>query len=388
LTNCLASNTTMGNTSSTGNNIGFNSSALTTFNNCLAQSGSIGTSGSGYIAGFVSSAAGSRFINCAANSNTTSGTGGFYGFSITGNSIQLQNCQALNNNLAADAVATTASYGFNVTGSSCNLTDCVANQNSLNAGSATVATAGFLSSGTSNIFNSCIADNNIGGKGSGGHTYGFQLSGAKGNQLLNCKARNNNLPSGGDTASNVAGFYSASSGISNEFRDCSAVSNGSAVTSTSGVSAGIWLVGETRSQIVNCDCTGNTASGTTPVGTSAGVYLSSSCSNNTIKDCSLKFNVNSANAGGQLWFGFYDDAGDTTSVLINNVAIGQGRCIALLTSSFQFPANTSMNYYFKFTGDQENPANMIHETDNFNWQTVSTAVQNWSNISVAVGEVS
>ncbi|HLB40226.1 MAG TPA: hypothetical protein VJJ83_00400, partial [Candidatus Babeliales bacterium] len=183
----------------------------------------------------------------------------------------------------------------------------------------------------------------------------------------------------------ATGFYSTS-GTANEFCNCRAISNTAPGTTTAaGVAAGIYLNGEARSQILACNCSASSTSttATTNTSTAAGIYLVSSTANTIVRDCLLNFNTSA-----YLQYGFYDSAGDTTSVLINNQAAGQGRCTALLSTSFHFPSNTPMNFYFQSEGTNENPRNIIVETDNFNWQTISTAVPAWSNISIVIGQVS
>ncbi|HLB41227.1 MAG TPA: hypothetical protein VJJ83_05530, partial [Candidatus Babeliales bacterium] len=308
-------------------------------------------------------------------------TGGCTGIAIvaSSNSTILDTCTATSTSSTKTAT-TFSTAGINIdASSSCKLLNCTVGENTCSGTTGNVAGIALTSTCQSTLLTNCSSDHNT--STSTGSVYGFYQATASGTRYLNCQARNNNNNTG--TSANVAGFYSTTTGYANEYTNCFANNNSLTASGATGTAAGIWLVGEARSQINGCDCSANYG-GSTPIAsqTSYGVYLQTSCSNTTIKDSSFKFNT------GYLNYGFYDDACDTTSVLINNVAIGQGRCIALLTSSFQFPTGTSMNYYFKFTGDQENPANMIHETDNFNWQTVSTAVQNWSNISVAVGEVS
>lgn len=372
LVNCLAAQ------SSGAGAEGFHAAATSIFDNCTADSNA-GTTTASY--GFyLTAGAGSKLKNCLADKNSAT-TGGCTGIAIVASSdgTILDTCSATSTSSSKTA-STFSTTGITISGSnSCKLLNCSVGENSCSGTTGNVAGIALLSACQSTLLGNCSSDHNT--SSSTGDVYGFYQAGATGTRYLNCQARNNTNTTG--TSANAAGFYSTSSGSANEFTNCVANNNSTSVASATGTAAGIWLVGETRSQINGCDCSANNG-GNSPAAsqTSYGVYLQTSCSNTTIKDCGFKFNT------GYFNFGFFDDAADTTSVLINNVAIGQGRCIALLTSSFQFPTGTSMNYYFKFTGDQENPANMIHETDNFNWTTVSTAVQNWSNISVAVGEVS
>lgn len=438
LTNCVATGLSCAGTTG-GYNYGFYITGISQLDNCSATANSSNLSNSSagiygffgpntvtardctatkltcsggnnasWAVGFQLNGNGSRFYRCAAKQISQTGAvakdGGVVGFEINTDlgSMYLQDCVASANSAKGNG----GCYGFdvNIGAVPVQLVDCTASNNTTDElSSSTGSVYGFYFTDTAGArLERCIADTNYiglvdGGGNPTGSAYGFFLTGVTNSQLINCQARNNKIFNGsGSATASAYGIYSTS-GTANEYLNCTAMGNGNRVANASAYAFGINLIGENRSKIVGCDCSNNAHTGAQPTSTarSAGIYLgdpaspgASSCAYTIIRDCNLNFNFNNTVNTSGLYYGFYDDAADTTSVLINNVATGQGRCIALLTSSFQFPANTSMNYYFKFTGDQENPANMIHETDNFNWTTVSTAVQNWSNISIAVGEVS
>lgn len=366
LTNCTASNG-----AGSGSTYGFNITALANMTNCTAESNT--ATGANICYGlFLNNASGSKLTSCQANNNI-GGAAQAAGIYISNSDGVLLNSCSTSNNISTGGSVT----GFCLSGSdSCRLESCLTGEN--HSGTASIPVYGFYTNSTSNIFNNCVSGHNYNNATTGTTTVaGFYFSSASGNQLINCQARNNSISStGGGT---VAGFYSTT-GTANEFRGCQAVNN----TGTSGgaTAAGVQLVNETRSQILACNCSSNNVLTSSTSNIGYGIYLQSACSNTVVRDNLLNFNV------GGLMYGFYDSAGETTSVLINNQATGQGRCTALLSTSFHFPADTSMNFYFQSEGTNENPRNIIMETDNFNWQTISTAVALWSNISIVIGQVS
>lgn len=345
--------------------------------NCVAKTISTTSGGTAY--GFLlSSASGTSLTNCVANNNSSNGTTiGIYLSSA--NACQLTNCTANNN--SSSSTSADSAIGIKVdSANGCSFLNCSASQNNCNAGASSSCSAYgyYYSSSNGLLINHCQALSNS-SNSNASDAYGFYFSSCASGTVEQCQACYNNTNKAGK---NCAGFYGTGC-TALTFKACNGSGNSLPSSDTSGVVAGFWLAGTSvRNKFMSCEACSNNGY----AGQAYGVYLAGSSNSNTVvRDCTLEFN--NSTAPGSM-YGFYDGAADTTTVLINNIAVGQGRCIALLTSSFQFPTGTSMNYYFKFTGDQENPANMIHETDNFNWQTVSTAVQNWSNVSVAVGEVS
>ena len=359
---------------------GFNIAALATLTNCAAESNTT-TAGTCYGI-YVTGANGSKLIKCQSNQNSSSGGGDTVGIYIrASDGVLMDTCTTNGNTGSAFSVS-----GFYLdTSDSCRLESCLTGENK--STTASIPVYGFFTDGTSCVFNNCIAGHNQNTATAGTATVaGFYLLGNSGlfnsgNQLINCQARNNLSLS--EVGCTVAGFYSIG-GTANEYRNCQAINN-TASSSLTGTAAGIQLVTEQRSQILACNCSSNSTSSTVASNTStaAGIYLITNTANTVVRDCLLNFNT-----GGYLYYGFYDNAGETTSVLINNQAAGQGRCTALLTTSFHFPSSTPMNFYFQSEGTNENPRNIIVETDNFNWQTISTAVPAWSNISIVIGQVS
>lgn len=366
LTNCTASNA-----SGAAATYGFNVNALATLTNCSAESNS--SSAAICYGIYVSDADGSKLTNCQANQNT--GTGGqAVGIYINASdSVLLENCSTNGNTGTATSVS-----GFYLTDSdSCQLNNCSTGEN--NTATSGIPVYGFYIDSTSNILNNCVSGHNYNSNAASTTTLaaGFYLTGASGTQVVNCQARNNYVA---DTSSSTAGFYSGNSGRANEFRNCQAINNACLNALATGNAVGIWLNGETLSQILASNCSANyTGTGTT--GTGYGIFLQNSSSNTIVRDNSLNFNV------GALKFGFFDDAAETSSVLINNQAAGHGRCFPVNTS-YAFPVGQSMNFFFYTAGGLgENPTNIIVETDNFNWQVISTAVSKWSNISIVIGQL-
>ncbi|HLB40177.1 MAG TPA: hypothetical protein VJJ83_00155, partial [Candidatus Babeliales bacterium] len=344
---------------------------------CRAKT--VSTSSGGTCYGFLlSSATGCSLSNCLANNNSSNGT--TIGIYLTSaNACKLVQCTADSN--SSSSTSADSCIGIKVDSSDgCSLLQCSTSQNNSNASASSSCSAYgcYFSSSNGLSIKTCQALSNT-SNSNASNAYGFYFTSCNTGSVADCQACYNHTSK---VAKNCAGFYATGCTALN-FSQCQGSGNSLPSSDTTGIVAGFWLDGTSvRNKFLSCEACSNNGY----AGAAYGIYLANSSNSNTvIRDCTLEFN--NSTAPGSM-YGFYDGAADTTSVLINNVAIGHGRCIALLTSSFQFPAGTSMNYYFKFTGDQENPANMIHETDNFNWQTVSTAVHNWSNISVAVGEVS
>ena len=88
-------------------------------------------------------------------------------------------------------------------------------------------------------------------------------------------------------------------------------------------------------------------------------------------------------------FGFADDTSSpSTSLLINNLAVGQGKCLGgTLDASLQWSGNTkptasSLNYFFQHAGEGDDPRNTIQEAPIANFLSISTTVGDWTNISL------
>ena len=358
--------------------------------------------------GFHSEAANTVLTDCTANSNTTAATTGCFGIFLTGSAgSTIKRCKANNNTGVA------ASGGIQIAASShgCILTDCETRSNVASGG---LCYGVLISSSNSCRLTNCDASENQ-TTTADNDCYGFGVTASAGVRFENCNADHNNTStSGGDavgfdfasgsgscivansfarynealhaTAAHDACGFRVTGCNNNEFTNCIASGN-TIADGNLGYAAGFDVVsGSARTSINKCDSSSNYG-GTT--GSAYGVYLehATSVTNTTIRDCNMKFNAQDAAATSGNIFGIYDNATDTTSIMFNNIAIGHGRCIALLDTSYDFPTSTSMNFYFKATCDEENPANIILETDNFNWQVMSTKTD-WHNVSVVVGEVS
>lgn len=360
------------NVSTAGEAAGFSVSASPSnrYQECYANNmTAVGGQCSGFR--FVSSSHGNLLENCEALSNA--GNGAVYGFSFESvNGSKLVNCNSHEGSSTGSDVA-----GFNFTGSVGNaLTNCEANHN--------VASS------------------------AGSNAYGFSFaSTSKNNLLSNCNATVNTV----QAANKVAAGFRCSAGSGNSFTNCNAT--GQTCEGTGTLSSGaiqqyacgfLFQSNENASKIVGCKADNN--DGGLGEGVGFGIYLQgnntltsltdTTAPNNTIvRDTVMSFNTSQGTTeptqGNK--YGLFDAQKDTTSVLINNVAIGHGRCIATLDTSYNFvdPVASSdangMNFMFHHTGTDENPANMIHETDIFNWTTLSTSVPGWMNTSVVTGQV-
>jgi hypothetical protein len=368
------------------------------FINCGTANNS---STAGVCSGFdVAASPGNRYKNCYSNNNSAAGgqCSGFK-FSSAADGNRLENCEALDN--SGDA----AVHGFSFESVNGNqLVNCQANEGS---SSDTGAVCGFNFSGSvGNTLNNCEANHSV--ASGAAPAYGFSLaSTSKNNQFSNCHSSSCTT---GLLNQVAAGFRSnASSG--NIFQNCNSIGHSCAGTGT--LSSGaiqqyacgfLFQNGENASRVIKCQADNN--DGGAGEGVGFGIYLegnndltdlsdTSGPTNITVKDCSMSFNTSSGTSGNTQGnkYGFCDNHRDTTSVLINNISLGHGRCIATLDTSYNFvdPSNTSstsgMNFCFKHTGTDENPANMIHETDIFNWTTLSTSVPHWMNTSIVTGQV-
>ncbi len=328
---------------------------------------------------------------CLFNNNSTSGAS-HYVYAVllenSSNNCHFTNCHANNNSTTA---TTSIVYGFNISSSVCYLESCQANGNT---SASNAATYGFyLSSSESSILNKCTSNNNNNTTSSAftsAHTYGFYLTSANNNQLIECQANGNMTQAA--AAVTCAGFYSSAS-TNNHFEKCIANRNRSTSTSSAVVAAGFILAGaETRSQIIGCEASHNLVGDATSSNGSArayGIYFngSSPAVNCSVKNCNLHYNTVGSSGSGKA-FGFYDNStSPSTSLLIGNIAMGQGQCLSgVLDASLQWNANSepssSQNYFFKQAGTGDDPRQMISEVPRQNFGSISTAVVNWQNISV------
>jgi hypothetical protein len=270
---------------------------------------------------------------------------------------------------------------------SCYLEDVTANGNS-NAANENVK--GFRIACTNTTLVRCIANDNYNtntGVSSSANVYGFSIE-ANDNTFIECKANGNYTSA--NAAVYAAGFYS-SGNTNNRFERCIANRNRSVHTTASVIAAGFVFAGaETRSQIIACEAAHNlVGNGTTSAaGARAyGIYFdgSSAAVNCTVKLCNMLYNAVSSSGKA---FGFYDNSSSpSTSLLIGNIAIGQGQCLGTtLDANLQWNANSepssSQNFFFKHAGTGDDPRNMISEVPRQNFGSISTAVVKWQNISV------
>ena len=348
----------------------------------------------------VADSPGNRYKECYSNNNSAAGgqCSGFR-FSGTADANRLENCEALDN--SGDA----ATYGFSFeTVDGNQLVNCQANETRSTGGDA----AGFNFSGSvGNTANACEANHST-CSSTGDNAYGFSLTSSSfNNQFNNCHS--SSCATG--VADKVAAGFRSNAGKGNIFQNCNSIGHNCAGTGTLSSSAiqqyacgFLFQNGENASRVIKCQADNN--DGGAGEGVGFGVYLegdndltslsdTSGPVNITVKDCQMSFNTSTGTSGNTQGnkYGFYDNHKDTTSVLINNISLGHGRCIATLDTSYSFvdPSTSSstsgMNFFFRHTGTDENPANMIHETDIFNWTTLSTSVPLWMNTSIVTGQV-
>ena len=419
--------------------------SLTTINNLIIRNCSFSgnTSSGGAVYGIYMSACTDGIIEntaCSANSTSNSTCIGIY---ATGSSnLQFNNVQCNDNTSSG-----TNTSGFDlVTSTNCQFNRCVANNNNASVGN----TYGFIAQTSSHNcqLNNCqfngnyisTTDSNVGGatiqgcdtficrncQFNGNHSNansrvnGLFLSGATNSTLRNCQMCDNyNNVNGTAAAASVYGLYMISSSNDNLFEDCLAngnVSNAqSSVTvvglyttantgnifkncktnyngynSTNGI-AGVVVAGiqfastETRSQIIGCECTNNYNSSTFGNVRAYGIYFLDTTGpvNCQVRDCNIAYNTASSGRA----FGFYDNNGTSTTLLLGNIAIGQGQCLgSTLEDDLQWNGNiepsSNQNFFFKHAGTGDDPRQMISEVPRQNFGSISTAVVKWQNISV------
>ena len=340
------------------------------------------TSSGGHVYGFyITSTTNSSFTNCQSNNNNTS-SGGAWGFSLdtTSDNCNFNNCTANNNS------GTNTTYGFYAQS-----TNAVTIKNSQFNGNHTsgnvLATGIGLDTTTNiNVFNCQICDNYSTGSTSNAKAYGVYQIGSSSNNLFDgCLAQGNY--SSAAAATTVVGFYSTG-GTNNIFRNCKALRNGASSTAnTASIGVGFQFAGaETYSQIVNCDASNNYTAATSASSRAYGIYFldNAGATKCQVKNCYISYNT----AASGLAFGFYDNCtSPSTSVLIGNIAVGQGSCLGTkLDSNLQWNGNVeptnNQNYFFMHTGTGDDPRNMISEVPHQNFNSISTAIVKWQNISV------
>ena len=311
-------------------------------------------------------------VDCTANNNSDATTAanptGFY-IAASSDSCKFIRCRAEQNNTA---VSTSVARGFYVA-SNCNrFENCRANANS---GSGESYGMYFTSSSENQIVN-CMSNYN---QSSAAGVKGIYLTACNNNQFTGCEASGNVSATGSMT---TAGFFSTGTGTGNIFDTCIASGNDAGASTTSAIVAGFYLdATEARGEILNCKAIGNRSGSTTCF--AYGIYINSG-TNCVVKNCYMGYNTVTGGAA----FGFADDSSTGSTLLVNNIAAGQDKCLGdTLDASLQWTANTkpttsNQNYFFKHLGTGDDPRNAIQEAPILNFLSVSTTVGDWSNISL------
>ena len=335
-----------------------------------------------------------QLVNCVANGNSSSASGssvaGIYLQSSSHNCL-LDNCLA-NNNANSDSAGAGTAYGIRLASSNALVVNnCQANGNTVASGGATARVVAGMSLETvlSSTINNCQASSNKNSNTTAAsHTYGVYLSSSTDNTFTKCTASSNDAAAASATC---AGFYS-STGTNNRFDSCIANRNRNTNTGASITCAGFYFAGaETSSQIIGCESAHNMVGDTTSSASTArayGIYFSGNAANCSVKYCYLAYNTKGSSGSGKA-FGFYDASSTSTTntLLIGNIAVGQGSCLGTtLLASLSWNGNneptSDQNYFFQTNGTGDDPRNMISEVPHQNFNSISTAIVKWQNISV------
>lgn len=254
----------------------------------------------------------------------------------------------------------------------------------------------FLANSTGVTLNSCRAF----GLNSYLDSYGFYNYTNTGSKFYNCEATNikgqhplgfNSLSSNNclfyeclslnnsSTNSSVFGFSTAEGGSNNTYDKCIALSNISTANSASGI--GFYFSNESNSTIKNCEASNNGDSQAN--GNGYGVIFEGgaySCTNCIVINNKL-FN----NFGGLSQYGFVDrNSSSYSTVLLKNIAIGQGRISNALSSDGKAIVDSlgtpyKHNYLLSFMS--ELITSTIKETHRENTDVLSTT-DKYNNISI------
>ena len=335
-----------------------------------------------------------QLINCITNGNTTSANDssviGIY-LQSSSHNCRLENCLANgNSNSSTGGTGGTAYGSYMQSSNALCVTNCQFNGNTSTATGATIGL--ILNTITGSTFRNCqTCSSSSTGSGASAHAYGTYLdSNCNNNSFVKCLANSNSA--GSTSAVRSVGFYS-SANTNNNFDQCIANRNQATTTANvAAIAAGFMFAGaETRSQILNCETAHNVVGNQTSSGTSArayGIYFdgSSATVNCSVKNCNLNYNTPGTTGGGRA-FGFYDNSTTSTTILIGNIAIGQGQCLgSTLEDDLQWNGNSepssNQNFFFKHAGTGDDPRQMISEVPHQNFGSISTAVVKWQNISV------
>ena len=330
------------------------------------------------------------FTDCIVNNNNTS-SGSIFGIKLvdTSSTINCNACsfvrvQVNNNNSASNA------YGIYTQSDNNNFEDVMACSN-YSSGNAAVYGIN-LATSSENRFTRCLTNYNnstyTGNTDASASVYGVFATSSNNNHFLACEAIGNTTSS--TAAVTAAGFYSTA-GTSNRFEKCIANGNKAAGAANAAmIAAGFMFSGaETRSQIIKSEAVGNWAVGASSAARCYGVYFQTSSSG--ASQCIVRENYiahNTITSG--LAFGFYDNRDASTTVLKNNLAVGQGQCAgSALNASLVWGAtgdntepSSNQNYFWKHAGTGDDPRNLIQEAPMLNFLSISTSVGDWSNISI------
>ena len=324
--------------------------------------------------------------DCIANNNSSAG-GAAYGINVTDSSANCNACsfirvQANNNNSSSSSA-----YGIRIDSDNNNFEDVMACSNYATVSAGVYGI--YLNAANENRLNRCLTNYNNCTYSSNADTnanvYGIYATTSNNNHFLDCEAIGNTTSS--TAAVTTAGFYSTA-GASNRFEKCVANGNKAAgAADVAMIAAGFMFSGaETRSQIIKSEAVGNWTVGSGSAARCYGIYFqtsSSGASQCTVRESYIAYNTITA---GKV-FGFYDNRDASTTVLINNLAVGQGQCAgSALDASLQWNGNSepssSQNYFWKHAGTGDDPRNLIQEAPILNFLSISTSVGDWSNISI------
>ena len=321
------------------------------------------------------------------NGNTSSSVDGAAGVSVRVNLANCDNLKLVNVECSQNSCSAHTAYGIVAEGNNHYFENVTANNNSSSANQ-TVAGI-FLSSSNNSTLLNCNTNRNRNtntSSSSSASGYGIAVVGNN-NSVKGCIARSNSTSA--NSTVRAVGIY-ASTGSNNRVEDCTTTKNNASHTTAAVTSAGIMFNStEKRSQIINCKTSENFVGDGTSSGSSArsyGIYFgaTSGADQCLVKNCSI---VNNYANGSGLAFGFYDNDTSSTSLLMGNVAIGQGQCLGdILDASMQWNNNsepsTGQNYFFKHAGTGDDPRDMIHEVPRENFVSLSSSVMKWQNVSV------
>lgn len=300
---------------------------------------------------------------CSSTSNSTTNNPSYlYNYIIVNCSeIMLNNCIA--KNLTGNDIA----VAYYLNGDGLKVNSCRASSVKALNGEA----AGFYTSGNGAEFNKSeaisIAATNT--------ASGFKIEGSSNCLFKNCLAQNNN--SSGAIGIGFVDISTASTNTgNNRYEQCTAMGNFSTATSQTGV--GFYFINAVNSIINKCTCSNNG----NRVGLGAGIIFDAA--GNGCIDCIVSENKLNNNFG-QKKYGFVDWTYPTKTVLMKNMAIGQGDISSALSVDGKSIIDSSgftpyqHNYLVQLKFEQI--VALIRETMSENMDTLSTT-DKYHNISV------